>query len=333
MRIMVTGGCGFIGLGVVKHLLQHATANSEIIIVDHLGRHGRHEELEKILQNPAVRLIQMDISDRERLFQLNMPIDRVYHLAAMIGVERSTKNPSAALKTNTLATLNILEWFALHHNADARFLFSSSSEVYAGGVELMNNWPVPTPEAVPMVIPDINNPRFSYALSKIWGEAWTNYAARELGYFTINVRYHNIYGPAMGYDHVIPQVISRIKKREKPFRLVAGEQTRSFCWIDDAAAATRKIMEAPQIAPGTVVHIGNQKGEIEIAQLYEKIFSLCDWRPAETLKEAAPAGSVARRCPDVSLLKKLTGFHTWTDLDSGLKPTVQWYLNHPGVDQ
>ena len=78
--------------------------------------------------------------------------------------------------------------------------------------------PIPTPEQVPAVIEDLNNPRFSYALTKMWGEAYANYLASKNNILTMTVRYHNVYGPRMGYDHVIPQIVKRIKSKENPFK-------------------------------------------------------------------------------------------------------------------
>jgi len=233
------------------------------------------------------------------------------------------------MQNNTLSTMHTLDWFVENSTQGARFLFSSSSEVYGGAVIEGFDLPIPTAENVPAVIADLNNPRFSYAISQVWGEAYANYLAEKNNVFAISIRYHNVYGPRMGYDHVIPQIISRVMSRENPFRIIAAEQTRSFCWINDAVKATHLIMESDNIKPGMVVHIGNEDGEIEIGTLYDLIFDMCGWRPEKVVRVPAPAGSVARRCPNTGRLQLLTGYLPSTPLQEGLRETVFWYKENP----
>jgi len=145
----------------------------------------------------------------------------------------------------------------------------------------------------------------------------------------VSVRYHNIYGPEMGYDHVVPQIVMRALRRESPFRIIGADQTRSFCFVADGAEATRLVMEAADARPGELVHIGDERGEIAIGTLYEMIFDVLGERPEAIESIAAPNGSVARRCPDTSRLFELTGYRAATPLAEGLAETVAWYRSHP----
>jgi nucleoside-diphosphate-sugar epimerase len=284
------------------------------------------EGLERLLKNPSVRFINVDLIDRSALDGIPTPVDRAYHLAAVVGVGPVERAPLGVMRTNTLTTLNVLDWFADNSAAGARLIYSSTSEVYSGALMAGFDLPVPTPEDVPVVISDIKNPRFTYAVSKIWGEAYARFLSLERGVHISTVRYHNVYGPGMGYDHVVPQVVKRVMDGENPFRIIGAAQTRSFCWIGDAAEAAFRLMESPLLSPGDIVNVGNSGGEISIGELYEMIFTLCGRRPAAVEEAEAPRGSVARRCPDTSFMERLTGYKPETPLSEGLKKTVQWYI-------
>ncbi len=323
---VITGGSGFIGTGLARRLMRSAASTDRILLVDTLGRHGPTPALAELSEHPAVELIQVDLTSPEVLEALPQQVDRVYHLAAVVGVEAAEKRPAQVMRVNTLAALNVFEWFVEHASPSARLLFASTSEVYSGGVQLGWLVPVPTPETVPTVFDELHNPRFSYAISKLWGEMYARFLGVLHNRVLATVRYHNVYGPGMGYEHVIPQIISRVVQREQPFRVIAPDATRSFCWIEDAVEATHRVMEAPGLTGGMVVNIGDQKGEVAIGQVYEMIFDSAGWRPRAWRKEPAGAGSVARRCPDISLLKQLTRYEPRTSLAQGLERTVRWYL-------
>ncbi len=320
----MTGGCGFIGLALAKEILPTLNSGDQLVLVDNLQRHGRRNDVEMIAVDPRVSILSIDLSDRNALECLPSPIDRLYHLAAIVGVGGVESDPLRVMRVNTLSTMNVLDWFMMNRSPGARLLFASSSEVYSGALMAGFQLPVPTPENVPCVIADLQNPRFSYAITKIWGEAYCNYAV-EKGIFAVSVRYHNVYGPDMGYEHVIPQIVQRVVDRQRPFLIIAGEQTRSFCWVGDAVRATRLVMESSAVRPKEVVHIGDPAAEITIRNLYEKIFDICNWHPSSTNVVEAPAGSVERRCPDTTQLRLLTGYEPDTRLDHGLSTTVDWY--------
>ncbi|KPA12950.1 nucleoside-diphosphate-sugar epimerase [Candidatus Magnetomorum sp. HK-1] len=327
MRTIITGGCGFIGSALAQYIQKKMESSDELILIDSMKRHGKIIDSE-ITKDPRIKIECIDLTDKNSLNSLSFTVDRLYHLAAIVGVGIVEADPLKVLLHNTVSTINIFEWFCNHKkNENSRLLFSSSSETYSGAYIKGFDIKIPTPENVPLVISDINNPRFSYALSKIWGEAYSKYLSKN-NIFTTSVRYHNIYGPKMGYDHVIPQVILRIKSREKPFKIIGADQTRSFCWIEDAVKATYMVMESDQLTPGSCLHIGNQQEEVSIGSLYDTLFKICKWQPEEIVNLDSTKGSVSRRCPDTDFLKKITGYTPSTPIAKGLEITTDWYMHN-----
>jgi|TARA_B100000315_G_scaffold156179_1_gene144735 nucleoside-diphosphate-sugar epimerase len=324
MRTVITGGCGFIGKALASHLSKTMDQTDELILVDTMQHHGNNMDAD-VLSFSGVKIVKANLADQSSLKSIPTPVDRVYHLSAILGVSVVEEDPIRVMKNNTLSTMHLLDWFGKNQAKGARFLFSSSSEVYSGASLAGFDLPIPTPENIPVVLANLDNPRFCYALTKIWGEAYCNYQALKNNVFALSVRYHNIYGPGMGYDHVIPQVILRILSKENPFRIIAPQQTRSFCWIDDAVKATQLVMESEKVGPGMVVHIGNEVGEIKIEKLYEMLFEICDWRPEEILIIQEQKGSVSRRCPDTEKLRQVTNYTPNTSLQIGIEKTVSWY--------
>ena len=204
-----------------------------------------------------------------------------------------------------------------------RLFFASTSEAYAGGVEL-GHVPVPTPEAVPLVVADIGNPRFAYAASKILGEAAVIHSARARGVPFVIGRLHNVYGPRMGADHVIPELCLRALAKEDPFRVYGLEQRRAFCHVSDALDAIQRLMAAAVTAEGVVVNVGNDREETTVAALLELVLNAAGFKP-QLDPRPAPPGSVARRRPDISRLRSLTGFEPRVSLAEGVRETLEWY--------
>jgi len=320
-RSVILGGTGFVGLNLASCLAERAATGDEIVLVDNLSR-GRHDdEVTALLrQYPQVKFVKLDLTQPDAYTSIEGAFDHVYLLASMLGVHRVETQPDTVLKTNTLIILGALEWMA--KSGSRRLFFSSTSENYAGGYD-HGIIPIPTPEQVPLVIGDITNPRFSYAVTKIWGEAASIAFAKRHGFQAVIGRYHNVYGPRMGFDHVIPQVTERILRGENPLRVMGAEQTRAFCHVKDAVEATRLLMEACR-ETSLIVHIGNDREETRISDLAARLLKLAG-RTVEIVPVPAPRGSVPRRLPSVNLLRQATGFEPNVTFEEGLKDTFEWY--------
>ena len=314
-RALLLGGAGFIGAHLAARLLDDGHA---VTLVDDFSRGRRDAELDALAAR-GVTFVERDLTRREAFDDLAQDWHHVYLLAAVVGVRNVERDPARVLRVNGLAVLNALDW--LPGRGETLF-FASTSETYAGGVTA-GAVPVPTPEGVALTVPEVDAPRAAYAISKIFGEASVLHAARARGARCVVARFHNVYGPRMGADHVIPELSLRALAREDPFRVYGGEQRRAFCHVGDAVDAVVRLMAAPAAA-GQVVNVGNDAEETRIDELVALVLRIAGFRP-RIERLPAPAGSVARRCPDITRLRALTGFVPKVPLETGVAETFAWY--------
>lgn len=318
-NILITGGAGFVGLHLARFLLG-VESKAMITLVDNFSRGKKDDELGDVLKNHRIKFIQADLTNAAVLEKLGGTFDYVYHLAAINGTKFFYEIPHEVLRVNTLSLLNVLEWFC--KGPHGKLVFSSSSETYAGSVNL-GIAKVPTPEDVPLSVVDLKNPRWSYGGSKIIGELFClNYGRIYKKPISI-VRFHNFYGPRMGFEHVIPEFCKRIVDGEDPFIIKGGDQTRSFCYILDGVRGLHLAMAA-QKADNEIINLGNDKEEIKIEALAKLLFEISGRKPKIKI-EAEPKGSIARRCPDLKKARSLLGYEPQVLLREGLEKTWQWY--------
>ncbi|MEE2756339.1 MAG: NAD-dependent epimerase/dehydratase family protein [Myxococcota bacterium] len=311
---LVTGGSGFIGAGLVKELLAE---NHRVRVFDDNSR-GHLRRLADVIDK--LEFIEGNVCDGDAVRRATEGCDVVWHLAYINGTRHFYERPDAVLEVGVKGTLNTID--AAIESGVTRYVFASTSETY--------NTPthIPTTETERLMIPDITNPRFSYGGGKITGELLTLHYAGRRGLETVIVRPHNIYGPDMGFAHVIPEVIERIidvtdgltNTRVELDIQGDGSETRAFCYIDDGARGFR--IAGVQGETGHVYHLG-QTHEVSIADL---ILSIGRVLGVELSLKPGPlrAGGTHRRCPDVSKLEAL-GYRAQVDLDDGLGKTVEWY--------
>jgi UDP-glucose 4-epimerase/UDP-glucuronate decarboxylase len=314
-RALLLGGAGFVGAHLAARLLDDGHA---VTLVDDFSRGRRDAELDALARRGAA-LVERDLTRADALGDLPRDWEQVYLLAAVVGVRNVERDPARVLRVNGLSVLHVVDW--LPGRGETVF-FASTSETYAAGVT-SGAVPVPTPEDVPLSIPDAAAPRFAYAASKIFGEAAVLQGARARGYRCVVGRLHNVYGPRMGVDHVIPELSLRALRGEDPFRVYGASQRRAFCHVTDAVEAITRLMATPA-ASGQVVNVGNDTEETPIDELVALVLRVAGVTPRlEPLP--APAGSVDRRCPDLSRLRALTGFVPKVTLEAGVVDTFAWY--------
>jgi nucleoside-diphosphate-sugar epimerase len=318
VRALLLGGAGFIGLHLARRLVAEG---HRVTIVDDFSRGRDDRDLDTLRGNPAVEVVSGDLTDPATFAALPPGWDQIYLLAAVVGVRNVEKDPARVVRVNTLAAMHLLDWVA----PGERVFFASTSEVYAGGVEA-GVVGVPTAEDVPVMIADITAPRFAYAVSKLLGEAAFIHTSRARGFDAVVGRFHNVYGPRMGADHVIPEMSLRALTGDDPFVVPGADQYRAFCHVADAVEAMLRLMATPA-ATGQIVHIGNDREETNIGDLAKLVLRLAG---ASLTIEARPAppGSVPRRCPDLGRLRELTGFEPAVPLEEGVAATFSWYRKH-----
>ena len=319
-RAVVTGGGGFIGSYLVKRLVKDGWS---VAVVDTMVR-GDASRLADVADH--VELLSCDVRDEDSLTRTFRGADVVMHLAAINGTENFYKHPDLVLDVGIKGALAVVN--AGRRAGVADLVVASSAEVYQTPAI------VPTPETIPLMLPDSLNPRYSYGGSKIATELICfNYA--QTHYRTVQVfRPHNVYGPNMGRKHVIPQFILRAAAGRNaahssaiPFPIQGdGSQTRAFCFVEDITEGILRMY-----AHGghrEIYHIGNDD-EVSIRDLALRVGKLVgvelDIQPGD-----APQGGTPRRCPDITKMRNL-GYQPAVDLDVGLKRTVAWYLDNRDV--
>ena len=314
MKILVTGASGFIGAHLSKFCLDKG---NEVHLCDNNSRGDKDEFIDKILKNKKAKFIKADLTKKNGVDLLDDNYDIVFHLAAINGTENFYKIPYTVMEVAIKSTFLLLEKFK---NKNTKFVFSSSSEVYAGSIK-NNSELIPTRENVACTIDDVSNERFSYGGSKLACEIMINSFAKQYGLDYQIIRYHNIYGPRMGTKHVVPQFIDRARVKPKEFEIFGSEQTRAFCYVDDAVRATYDLSLAKS---NGIFHIGNDEEEIKIFELAKSV-NLCYNNDVAFIIKSAPHGSVQRRCPDLTKLKSVINYKPLVNLEEGIKKTVVWY--------
>jgi UDP-glucose 4-epimerase len=319
-KVLVLGGGGFIGLEIVKILI--ARGNYEITIADNFCKDQDDNYFYSLINNHNVNVIKADFTNPDSFNKLEKFYDDFYMLASLIGVNNTLEFPHEVIRVNTALIYNTLDW--IKKNKIINFLFTSTSECYSGTIDKFK-YKIPTAEDVPLCIDPIDHPRFTYAVTKMLGEsAFMNYAR----FYNFNckiIRYNNIFGPRMGFGHVIPHLVERFLNNETPYRIFGAKQTRSFCYISDGALGTIKAMEC-EMAKNDIFHIGSEI-EITIDELVREVGKYFNYIGEYEIKDTYP-GSVSRRCPDITKAKTLLGFEPVVSWKEGLKYTLDWYVKY-----
>jgi nucleoside-diphosphate-sugar epimerase len=285
MKIVLTGHKGFIG----SHYLDYIKDRVEVESV-----YGFDKDSGEDLCNTRTAYESPDC-------------DVLVHMAATNGTKLFYEIPTEVATNNTLPTFNLVHRY---QNTNTKIVFTSTCEIFNTTVD-RNLHSVPTDESVPIMFEDITNPRWSYSLPKALGE---NLVAN-CGAPWLIIRYFNIYGPRQR-DHFISEFVERVKNGEY---YIKGNDTRSFCYIDDAVVMTHNLVQHHN---GYIVNVGHQE-EIEISTVAKTIMNIMGVDPDRLEILPGLAGSAKRRCPDTSLVRMLTGFKDYTPLELGLKKTIE----------
>jgi nucleoside-diphosphate-sugar epimerase len=313
---IVTGGAGFLGSHLANALVD---AGENVVIVDNLST-GRVRNLEHAISSGRATFVYGDVAvPEEDIAALlgdavaNEPVGRIWHLASPASPEAYGRHPWETLAVNGLATMSLIE-YALKRRA--RFLFSSTSEIY--GDPLVH----PQPESYFGNVDPIG-PRSCYDEGKRFGEAAVAAAVRARGLDGRLVRFFNCYGPMMerGDGRLVPSLIEAIQNRKPVPIQGTGKQTRSMTFVDDAIDLLRTVMDRPQAALQPI-NIGND----DERSIEEIACALCSVAGIAFDPVYMPAreGDPQRRKPDLTLASTY-GWRPSTSLEDGLRVTWEWF--------
>jgi nucleoside-diphosphate-sugar epimerase len=319
-RILVTGGSGFLGSALVKALVRQSEA---VRVFDDNSR-GALRRLREVERD--IEFVSGDIRDAAAVDAAMRGIDEVHHLAFVNGTATFYSAPDLVLDVGVKGIVNVIDGCRRH--GIGRLILASSSEVYQSPPR------VPTDEGVPLVVPDPLNPRLSYGGGKIISELMVINHGRKHFERVLIFRPHNVYGPDMGFDHVIPQFAVRLKRAMSkhasgavPFPIQgSGVETRSFCHVDDLVQGVMVVREKGEHLG--IYHVGTAE-EVSISELARRMAKIAG-REIVLGPSAALEGSTPRRCPDISKLAAL-GYRPRVPLDEGLPPTLKWYWDHESM--
>src|SRR5262245_43022063 len=308
-RILVTGGSGFIGSALVKALVK---AGHRVRVLDDNSR-GHPRRLAEVAND--IEFTAGDIRDAAAVEQAAQGMDEVHHLAFVNGTEFFYSQPDLVLDVGVRGMVNVIDSCRKH--GIGTLVLASSSEVYQTPSK------IPTDESAPLTIPDPLNPRYSYGGGKLISELMAINFGRKYFERVLIFRPHNVYGPDMGWEHVIPQFALRLHALAEqhpagPLRFGiqgTGAETRSFCFIDDLVAGILVMRKNGEHLG--IYHVGTME-EVTIADLARRIARAAG-REVDLVPGEAAAGGTLRRCPDISKLAGL-GYKPRVPLDEGLRP-------------
>jgi nucleoside-diphosphate-sugar epimerase len=316
-RILVTGGSGFIGSALVKALVK---AGHRVRVLDDNSR-GHPRRLAEVAND--IEFTAGDIRDAAAVERAAQGMDEVHHLAFVNGTEFFYSQPDLVLDVGVRGMVNVID--SCRRHGIGTLVLASSSEVYQTPPK------IPTDESAPLTIPDPLNPRYSYGGGKLISELMAiNFGRKHFDRVMI-FRPHNVYGPDMGWEHVIPQLAVRFQAAAElqpsgtlKFEIQGtGRETRSFCFIDDLVAGVMVMLGKGEHLG--IYHVGTTE-EVSIAELAHQIAATCG-RKIELLPGKPVPGGTTRRCPDISKLAGL-GYKPRVPLSEGLRPTLDWYWSN-----
>lgn len=317
MRILITGGAGFIGSHLAERLLEKG---DEVYVIDNFST-GRLDNIQHLLSGSKFHLTVGTILNEKTVEPLVQTCDRIFHLAAAVGVRLIIERPVDTIETNILGTEIVLR---LANKYKKKVLITSTSEVYGKGNH------VPFKEEDDRTYGPTIKSRWSYATSKAVDEFLALAYFHEKKLPVIIARLFNTIGPRQtgSYGMVVPSFVQQALLGHPITVYGDGEQTRSFTYVDDVVSALLQLMEHPQ-AVGEVFNVGNSE-EISIndlASLVKKMVGGDSEIVHMPYDEAFEKGfeDMQRRVPDIAKIEKLIGFNPTVSLEESIRRIVEYY--------
>ena len=307
LNVLITGGAGFVGSHLIERFI---SKRYNVTVIDNLLT-GSKKNVEPFLENDNFTFIDFDVQNH---IEINQDLDYVLHLASAASPKAYTQHPINTLKAGSIGTINTL---GLAKAKGAKYLLTSTSEVY-GDPQIS-----PQPETYWGNV-NPNGVRSMYDEAKRFAEAAVASYNRIYNLDTRIVRLFNTYGPKMKINdgRVVTNFISQAISGEDITIYGNGDQTRSFCFVDDTVLGIIKAMESDS---SEVFNIGNPN-EITILQLAEKVISLTNSKSAIKFVEL-PEDDPMQRKPDITKANKKLNWFPKVSLEDGLMKTIEWVEN------
>ena len=303
---LITGGAGFIGSSLADKLAEDE--NNKVVVIDNLLTGNR----ENVTDNNSIEFIEADANNNDEVMDIfkKYSFDYVYHYAAVVGVQRTLDNPLSVLE-DIDGIRNILDCCV--KTGVKKVFFASSSEVYGEPVEMPQH-----EKTTPF------NSKLPYAVVKNVGESFFRTYQQVHGLDYTIFRFFNTYGPRQSTDFVMSKFIEAALKNEDITIYGKGDQTRTFCFIDDNVEATINAINDKN-ALNQEINIGSDK-EMTILDLAETIIEALGSKSEIVFLPALEEGDMTRRKPDITKMKEIFD-REFTSLEDGLKILTDYKLN------
>lgn len=306
MKVLVTGGGGFIGSHIVKQLLEKG---HEAVVFDDFSTNPKGGNY------GSATILEGDVKDTKLLIKSLQGIDAVIHMASFISVEESVKNPFKYMENNVVGTASLLT--AMRESGVRKIVFSSSATVYGEPKSL------PILEDAPL---SAANP---YAASKIASEALCESFNKTDGFDVSILRYFNPYGPEENHSpetHAIPNfIMAGLERRPVPLYW-KGEQVRDFIYVEDLAAAHIAVLDhqsGGEKGSYEVFNVGSESG-VKIIDIVNRLSDIFEYK-VEIEDKGERKGDVMANYASSRKLKEATGWESKVSLEEGLRKTVEWF--------
>lgn len=313
LKILITGGAGFIGSRLVEKLV----TKNQITIFDNFARNSLASS--PFANHANLKLVAGDVCDAKAVVAVASGSNVIIHAAAIAGIDATLRNPVQTMRVNMLGTANVLEAALETRSTLKRFLDFSTSEVFGSRAFMVD-------ELSATVTGAVGEARWVYAVSKLAGEHLAHAYHRQYELPTVTVRPFNIYGPGQVGEGAISIMLRRALRDEPIFIFGDGSQIRAWCFIDDMIDGLLRALSDPR-AVGQSFNLGNARAVTTIYGLAQTICRVVNSK-SKILFRPPLSADIELRVPSVGKAVELIDFYAKVDLEEGLLKTAEWIHNN-----